>query len=134
MTTMPTLPPVTGVTPYLSIDATAAIPFYVEAFGAEVLARMPAQDGKRVMHGHLRINGGTLLLADTFPEHGHPQQTPGAFTLHLQVDDADTWYARAVAAGCTPTMPVELMFWGDRYGQVRDPFGVMWSIGGPNKS
>ena len=52
----------------------------------------------------------------------------GGLTLHLPVDDADTWFVRAVAAGATSVMPLEDMFWGDRYGQVKDPFGYRWSI------
>ena len=134
MTTKHTPQTVTGVTPHLTCaDASAAIELYTRAFGAEVLARMPAEDGKRIMHGHLVINDGPLFVMDTFPEHGHKAETPQGFVLHLQVNDADVWHDRAVKAGCTSTMPVQLMFWGDRYGQVRDPFGILWAIGGPNK-
>ena len=111
-------------------DAAAAIEFYKRAFGAEELAR-ESLDGTRVIHGHVRINGGDLFLNDPLPEHGQPLQTPQGFRLHLQVDSADRWFARAVAAGAEVVMPVELMFWGDRYGQVRDPFGVLWALGGP---
>jgi PhnB protein len=129
-----TPPPVTGVTPYVQVsDASAATEFYQRAFGAEEAARVPGPDGKRLLHCHLRINGGPLFLNDPFPEHGHPLQTPQSFTLHLQVDDADRWFARAVAAGAVVVMPVSVMFWGDRYGQLRDPYGVTWSIGGPNR-
>lgn len=134
MTTTHTPTTVTGVTPHLTFaDASAAIELYTRAFGAEVLARMPAEDGKRIMHGHLVINSGALFVMDLFPEHGHKAVAPEGFVLHLQVNDADAWYDRAVKAGCTGTMPVQLMFWGDRYGQVRDPFGVLWSFGGPNR-
>jgi PhnB protein len=128
--------PVNGVTPHLSIGggrAAEAIDFYKRAFGAEEAMRMPAQDGKRLMHAHLKVNGASLMLADDFPEYrgGQPQPEPSAVTLHLQVDDADRWFERAVAAGATPTMPLADQFWGDRYGQVRDPFGHSWSIGAP---
>jgi PhnB protein len=81
------------------------------------------------MHIHLVVNGGSLMLADAFPDHGHPLETPGGFTLHMQVDNADAWWKRAVDAGAEPLMPVTDMFWGDRYGQFRDPFGVRWSVG-----
>lgn len=54
-------------------------------------------------------------------------------TLHLHVDDADAWFDRAVAAGATVVMPIDNMFWGDRYGQIKDPFGHQWSIGAPIK-
>lgn len=122
---------VTGVVPYIQVrDAAAAAEFYQRAFGAEELVRMAMPPGSaRIIHCHLRINGGNVFLCDPFPEHGHPLEQPKAFTLHLQVDDADAWFKRAVEAGAEAVMPVDLMFWGDRYGQLRDPFGVMWSVG-----
>jgi uncharacterized glyoxalase superfamily protein PhnB len=119
-----------GAVPYLNpSDAVAACAFYEKAFGAEVVARMPAQDGKRLMHAHLYINGGSVMMSDSFPEHGHPVEIPAAFLVHLQVDDADLWWNRAVEAGATVVMPLETQFWGDRYGQLKDPFGFTWSIG-----
>lgn len=121
-----------GLVPYLSVGkagAAAAVEFYKKAFGAEELSRMPADDGRRLMHAALRINGSSLFLADYFPDHGYPEQTPAGVTLHLQVDDADAWADRAVRAGCNVTVPVTRQFWGDRYGQVKDPFGFTWSIG-----
>jgi len=124
--------PTTGLSPYICVGgegAAAAIDFYKAAFGAQEMGRMPSQDGKRVLHCALKINGDSLMLSDGFPEYGHPAQTPAALTLHLQVDDADVWFDRAVAAGCVVTKPVEVQFWGDRYGQLRDPFGFTWSIG-----
>jgi uncharacterized glyoxalase superfamily protein PhnB len=72
------------------------------------------------------------MLSDAYPEHGVSLEKPQAFTLHLQVDDVDAWWARAVEAGCTITLPLQKMFWGDRYGQLRDPFGVSWSMGAPD--
>ena len=123
-----------GVTPHLTIGAegggaAAAIDFYRAAFGAEELDRRLADDGRRLIHAHLRVNGASLMLNDAFPEYGHSGAPPAGFTLHLQVDDADAWFARATAAGAEVTMPLALQFWGDRYGQLRDPFGVSWSIG-----
>lgn len=127
--------PAGGVTPHLVIGggrAAEAIDFYKRAFAAEEAIRMPADDGKRLMHAHLKVNGGSLMMCDDFPEYrGSAVGAPEAVTLHLQVDDADRWFERAVAAGATPTMPLADMFWGDRYGQVRDPFGHSWSIGAP---
>jgi PhnB protein len=128
--------PNAGLTPHLAIGggrAAEAIDFYKRAFGAEEAMRIPADDGKRLMHAHLKINGASLMLCDDFPEYrgGEAQPAPAGTTLHLQVDDADRWFERAVAAGATPTMPLADQFWGDRYGQVRDPFGHMWSIGSP---
>lgn len=129
--------PTTGVTPHLTIRdgrAAEAVDFYKAAFGAEEATRMPADDGKRLMHAHVRINGGSVMLKDDFPEYrGGPSLAPASVTLHLQVDDADRWIERAVAAGAEVTMPIADQFWGDRYGQVQDPFGHSWSIGAPVK-
>jgi PhnB protein len=126
-----------GVTPHLTIAdrrAKEAIHFYEQAFGAEAaMAPHLAEDGERVMHAHLRINGGSVMLNDDFPEFGGTAGTPAAVTLHLQVDDADHWFERAIKAGATPTMPLADQFWGDRYGQLKDPFGHSWSIGAPVK-
>ena len=118
-----------GVVPYLSVsDASAAAEFYKRAFGAEEVARAAMPDGDKIIHLHLYVNGGSLMLADPFPEHGHPHQEPQGYTLQLVVDDVDAWWARAVEAGAEIVLPLQLMFWGDRYGQVRDPFGVLWAL------
>ncbi len=75
------------------------------------------------------------MLADDFPEFhgGKATPKPAGVALHLQVDDADKWWARAVKAGAKVKMPLADMFWGDRYGQVADPFGHVWSIAAPVK-
>jgi uncharacterized glyoxalase superfamily protein PhnB len=121
-----------GPIAYLLVDgATRAAAFYTKAFGAEEVARQPVDDKGRTMHIHLYVNGGSLMLCDPYPEHGHPAQVPQGFTLHLQVDDIDAWWKRAVAAGAEVVLPLQVMFWGDRYGQLKDPFGVLWSLGAP---
>lgn len=121
-----------GVAPYLTVDgASRAAEFYKRAFGAEEVARHPVDEKGRTMHIHLYIKGGSVMLSDAYPEYGHALQTPQAFALHLQVDDVDAWWNRAVEAGAKIEMPLQIMFWGDRYGQLRDPVGVLWSIGGP---
>lgn len=129
--------PTNGVTPHLSIASRggqAAIEFYQRAFGAEEVRRMPAEDGERLMHAYLVINGGGVMLADEFPEYnGEQDVVPKSVTLHLQVDDADEWWNRAILAGGVPVFPLADQFWGDRYGQLRDPFGHTWSIGSPIK-
>lgn len=133
--------PLNGVTPHLTIldgKAADAIDFYKAAFGAEELMRTPFKDGDpRLIHVHLRINGGSLMMNDAFPEftqgEGDHDAMPAHTTLHLQVDDADAWFDRAVAAGGQATMPVRDQFWGDRYGQLKDPFGHSWSIGSSPK-
>jgi PhnB protein len=124
--------PLGGLTPHLTVKgAKAAIDFYKAAFGAKALAMMPAEDGKRLMHAHLIINGASLMLADDFPEFGagKPAPAPASVSLHLQVRDADKLFARAIAAGAKVKMPLADMFWGDRYGQLTDPFGHTWAIG-----
>jgi uncharacterized glyoxalase superfamily protein PhnB len=131
----PPLPPVKGgLTPYLTLDgALKAAEFYKKAFAAEVAASHPPDEKGRTMHVHLYINGSSLMLSDAYPEHGHPLTAPSAFNLTLQVADVDEWFAKAVAAGCSAVMPPQDMFWGDRYGQLKDPFGVLWAINGPVK-
>ena len=129
--------PTGGLTPHIAIAdkrASEAIEFYKQAFGAVEQVRMPAEDGVRLMHAHLLLNGSSLMMHDDFPEYsGEAMAAPSGVTLHLQVDDADRWYDRAIAAGATSVMAPENMFWGDRYAQVKDPFGHLWSIGHPLK-
>ena len=132
--------PTSGLTPHIMIldgRAKEAIDFYKAAFGAVERVRMLADDGVRLMHAHLEINGSSLMLNDDFPEYRGPGATPegppAGTVLHLQVDDADAWFDRAVKAGATVRMPLQDMFWGDRYGQVGDPFGHVWSIATPIK-
>ena len=128
--------PTAGITAHLTIrdgKANDAITFYKAAFGAtQALDPHLAQDGKRIMHAHLRINGGSLMLNDDFPEYGGAASPPGSVTLHLQVPDADTAWNRAIDAGAMEKMPLADQFWGDRYGQVTDPYGFTWSIGAPS--
>jgi PhnB protein len=128
--------PISPLSPHLFVsNAAAAIDFYKQAFGAEELARHAAPDGKRLMHAALLVNGTTLMLCDDFPEYrGGKGSTPEAIggspvILHLQVKDADAAFNQAVAAGAKVAMPVADQFWGDRYGQITDPFGHTWSIG-----
>lgn len=130
--------PTTGVAPHLTIPSRggqAAIEFYTRAFGAVEVRRMLAEDGERLMHAYLRINGGDVLLHDEFPEYNGEQDiVPKGVTLHLQVDDADEWWNRAILAGGIPVFPLADQFWGDRYGQLKDPFGHCWSIGAPTRA
>lgn len=127
-----------AVSPMLTVsDGAAAIDFYVKAFDAEELGRVPAPDGKRLFHAALRINGTMVMLNDDFPDMNDGKSvTPEALggspvTIHLTVTDVDAKFQQAVDAGATVVMPLEDMFWGDRYGEVRDPFGHMWSLGQP---
>ncbi len=122
--------------PYLVVsNATAAIDFYKKAFGAAELTRHTAPGTSKLMHAHLLIHGGHLMLSDDFSSSmGGKSETPEALggspvTFHLHVENADAAWAQAVAAGAQITMPLADQFWGDRYGQLRDPFGHKWSIG-----
>ena len=132
---VPTIKPAAvkgGLVPYVTVDGAAkAADFYIRALGAEEATRHPLDDQGRTMHIHLYVNGSSLMLSDAYPEYGHPLQQPQSFNLTLQVDNIDAWWKRAVDAGATVVMPIERMFWGDRYGQLRDPFGVMWSMNEP---
>ena len=120
-----------SLTPHLVCrGAAAAIDFYGRAFGAIEQFRLPGPDG-RLVHACVLIGDSQLFLVDEMPEHGAlgPQALKGSpVTIHLQVQDADATFARAVAAGATVAMPLADMFWGDRYGQVVDPFGHRWSV------
>lgn len=125
-----------GVTPYLTVrGAKEAAEFYKRALGAVEIARQDAEDGKRLLHCHLKINGDDVMMSDEFPEFGGVglADGPRGVTLHLAVDDADKWWKRAIDAGATEKMPIADQFWGDRYGQIRDPYGHSWSIGAPIK-
>lgn len=122
-----------GLVPYITVDTQKAGDFYRQAFGAEEAFCVPRDEQGRTMHLHLYINGSSLMLCDAYPEHGYPLEKPQAYTLQLIVDDIDSWWQRAVEAGCEVLLPLQVMFWGDRYGQLRDPFGVMWAMNAPVK-
>lgn len=120
-----------SVTPYLCCrDAGAAIDFYKKAFGATELMRMGAP-GEKIGHADIQIGDSHLMLADEFPEMGFlsPQSVGGSpVMIHLYVEDADATTARAVAAGAKVVKPVEDQFYGDRGGQLDDPFGHKWYV------
>jgi uncharacterized glyoxalase superfamily protein PhnB len=121
-----------GVVAYLNVDgATAAAKFYEKAFGASVAAMYPPDENGKTMHIHLYINGSSLMLGDCYPEHGHPHEPPQGFSLAIMSSDIENQFKRAVDAGAEVVMPVEKMFWGDYYGQVRDPYGVLWAFNQP---
>lgn len=120
-----------AVTPHLVCAGAAdAIEFYRKAFGAEEAMRLPGPDG-RLMHAMVRVAGAPVMLVDEMPEHGAlgPKSLKGSpVTIHLYVADVDAFLAHAVAAGARLIMPVDDMFWGDRYGIIEDPFGHHWSV------
>lgn len=119
------------VTPHLvCADAAAMIEFYKKAFYADELLRVPGPDGK-IIHASIRIGDSTVLLVDEFPDWNclAPKTLKGTpVTIHLCVEQVDDFVAHAVEAGAKIVMPVEDMFWGDRYGIVEDPSGHHWSV------
>ena len=119
------------VTPYIVCrDAASALDFYKKAFGAKEKARMSGPGGK-VMHAEVRIGDSMLMLCDEMPEMGakSPLALGGSpASVFLYVKNVDKTAAQATAAGATVVMPVQDMFWGDRYGKLKDPFGHEWQI------
>jgi PhnB protein len=131
--TNPIPPGLHTVTPHLVVrEAEKALDFYRRAFGAEIKGVHHTPDGK-VMHAEIMIGNSMLFLAEEFPGGGNcksPQSLGGSsITLNLYTEDVDQLFNRAVSEGAKVTMPVANMFWGDRYGQVQDPFGHSWSLG-----
>jgi PhnB protein len=120
-----------SITPHIVVhDAVAAIDFYTRAFGAEVLCRMAAPNGK-IMHAEIKIGDSIIMLGEEMRECGNlaPTSLGGTpFAMHLYVQNADEAFERAVLAGATIKMPIQEMFWGDRFGKVTDPFGHQWSL------
>jgi len=120
-----------SITPHLVCAGAAdAIEFYKKAFGATEMMRLPGPAG-RIMHACVRIGDSQLFLVDEMPEwkvFGPLSLKGSSVTIHLQVADADNVFAQAVAAGCKVIMPIDDAFWGDRYGQLEDPFGHRWSV------
>jgi PhnB protein len=119
------------VTPYLVvINGSAAIAFYKKAFGAKEVLRHKTPDGK-VLNAQLKIGDSMVMLSDEFP--GADTRSPlslgtSTVTLHIYTDDVNKLWARAVAAGARIIMPLNNQFWGERYGQLADPFGHRWSL------
>jgi PhnB protein len=120
-----------SLTPHLvCANAAAAIEFYKKAFGATEQGRVPGPDGK-LIHAAVRIGDSLLMLVDENPAWGAlgAKSLKGSpITIHYQVENVDAVVEKAVAAGAKVTMPVADMFWGDRYGQLEDPFGHHWAV------
>jgi PhnB protein len=120
-----------SITPHIvCAGAAEAIEFYKKAFGAVEISRLPG-DGGKLMHAEIRIGDSVVMLVDESPEWGMigPKSLKGSpVTIHLYVDDVDAVVQQAVQAGAKVTVPVEDMFWGDRYGKLEDPFGHQWSV------
>jgi PhnB protein len=121
-----------SVTPVLTVaNAKEAIDFYKKAFGAEEREICYGPDGKQVMHAEIKIGDSIIMLNDEFPTMGcvGPKALGGSpVSLFIYVENVDSVYERAVKAGATATMPVADQFWGDRFGQLTDPYGHKWGI------
>ena len=119
------------VTPYLIIKgAAAALDFYKKAFGATEVMRLPAPGGK-VGHAEIQIGNSRIMLGDEAPEMNckGPQTLGGSpVGICLYVEDADSRFKQALAAGATETRPIQDQFYGDRSGTLTDPFGHVWTI------
>lgn len=121
------------VTPYLAVNgATQAIHWYKNAFGAREMERYREQtsDGK-IVHARLKIGDSIVMLSDISPGTGvkdplEPGRSP--ITLRLYSKNVDELWTRAVEAEARVEMPLDNMFWGERYGQLTDPFGHSWSV------
>ena len=131
----PKIPTKGGVVAYLCVEgAQKASAFYQKAFAATQAHIYPPDETGRTMHVHLYMNDASVMLSDPYPEQGCGYEPAAGIGLMFPVQDVDAWYTRAVEAGCTGLMPPADMFWGDRYGQVKDPFGITWSFVGPKST
>ncbi len=127
----PIPPGMRTVTPYLAVvGAAQALEFYKKAFGAKEITRQALPDGK-LLHAMMRIGDSVIMMADEFP--GSNLRGPsgvGTTTvmLHVYTKDVDRLWAQALAAGAKVAMPLDNVFWGERYGQLQDPFGHLWTV------
>lgn len=124
------------LSPYLVVkNGAKALEYYQKAFGARVIERHDAEDGK-ILHAQLQIGNSILMLSDEFPEPqgcgmAAPASSKASVALHLHLDDVDSTFNKALQAGAKVIIPLEDMYWGDRYGQLEDPFGHRWSLATP---
>ena len=120
------------IAPYVIVKgASDAIEFYKKAFGATENERMLAPDGKSVMHAEIQIGDSAVYLMDENPEWGMKSALTlggSAISLHIYVTNVDEFFKKAINAGATELAPVSDTFWGDRYGKLKDPYGVEWGI------
>ena len=119
------------VTPHIVVrGAAGAAEWYERALGAEIGTRIPVPDG-RFMQIELRFGESTVMIADEFPEFGavSPLALGGTYgALTIATDDVDTLWARALAAGAEVHSPLQDAFWGERHGQILDPYGHRWGL------
>jgi PhnB protein len=118
-----------SITPALTCKgASKAIDFYKQALGAKEVSRMEMPGGM-IGHADLQVGDSHFFVSDAFPgmSSGPEGKTPSSY-LSIYTDDVDSAFNKAVSAGCTVTMPLQDMFWGDRYGKFTDPFGHHWGM------
>ena len=119
-----------SVTPSLTFkDSQKALEFYKKSFGAKVLDFLPSPTGHGIMHATMQIGNSIIMMGDEMPQ-CKSAETLGScpISLYIYVPDADAAFKQAVAAGATAVMPVADMFWGDRAGNLKDPFGYAWMV------
>lgn len=120
-----------SVTPYLIVKGAAkAIDYYKKAFGATEIMRMPGPNGS-VAHAEIKIGDSHIMLADEHPQ--GPYRGPEAFggspvSLMVYVEDVDKTFKQAISNGGKETRAVQDQFYGDRSGNLVDPFGHIWTI------
>ncbi len=121
------------VTPSFTFkDSKKALEFYKKAFGAKVLDLMPNLNDQGIMHATMQIGNSIMMMGDEMPNPncGKSAETLGGspISLFIYVPDVDAAFKQAIDAGGIATMPVADMFWGDRAGSLRDPFGYSWML------
>ena len=119
-----------SITPQLTCgDASRAIDFYKDVLGATEIMRMPGPDGK-IMHAELQIGDSKVIVNDECPgiAVAPDPSAPHSTYLFVYTEDVDALYNRALGAGSKVDMPLDNMFWGDRYGKFTDPFGHQWGV------
>ena len=131
------------IQPHLCVKGgEAAIAFYEKAFGASCTFKKMADDEKRVLHANIAMFGGDVMIHDEFPEYQGNVLSPlsrGGASITINVNlpnpsDVDSAIARAAEAGATVILVPDDMFWGARYGQLRDPFGHVWAFNAPKQT
>lgn len=132
MVTQPIPPGVAGAIPYLFVDnGFAAMDWYCRHFGGTEVMRMPGPGGSGLMHGEIQVGGNTLMLSEANLDWGTRAPQPGdaqTAKLMLYVEDVDAAMVACENGGATVVKPAEDMFWGDRMGEIRDPFGHGWVL------
>ena len=124
--------PYVGVIPYVCVSgAKAAAKLYEKALGAKIVDQRPGNEDGRLMHCEMVINGNAFMINDPFPEYGMTQTGAGSCVLHITVDDLQSWWDRAIAAGFKVEMEPHDAFWGDRYAVMSDEYGLRWALVGP---